>query len=55
MLEISTAFSLEFWSALASTPAQLQLGAKETIISMEMPCLLSPTINLIKGGISGKI
>jgi hypothetical protein len=23
------------WSALASTPAQLQLGAKEAIISME--------------------
>jgi hypothetical protein len=25
------------WSALAPTPAQLQLGAKEAINSMEMP------------------
>jgi hypothetical protein len=46
----------EYWSALASTPTQLQLGAKEAIINMEffcLFCLLSPTINLFKGGISG--
>jgi hypothetical protein len=28
-----------YWSALAPTPAQLQLGAKEAINSMEMPFL----------------
>jgi hypothetical protein len=38
------------WSALAPTPAQLQLGAKEAINSMETFVALffvfSPTINL---------
>ena len=46
-----------FWSALAPTPAQLQLGAKEAVNSMKLlPCclFLSLTINLIKRGISGK-
>ena len=36
---------LKYWSALAPTPAQLQLGAKEAINSMEI-AFLSPTINL---------
>ena len=29
-------YKLIYWSALAPTPAQLQLGAKEAINSMEM-------------------
>jgi hypothetical protein len=45
-----------FWSALASTPAQLRLGLRKLFFyGFFLLFALSPIINRIKGGISGQI